>query len=152
MTSSARVTEVTEEEHVDGWDWEQELEEWDEERQELEQARAGGESDEEGVRWQDGNSSGGRVGEQSDITDEWLQQVAEEAERASAIEQAEGRPEGDGGSERSWGKWARTVLSGHIMGAGKAAASSDSCAVACSSKSPYGNSIPDSAARMSTIF
>ena len=53
------------------------------------------------------------MGEQSDIPDEWLgvQQVAEpeEAEIASAIEQAEGRPEGDGGSERSWGGWARTV-------------------------------------------
>ena len=52
---------------------------------------------------------GGGVGEQSDIGDDLLRQMAEEAEATAAIEQAEGCPEGDGGSERSWGGWARSV-------------------------------------------
>ena len=49
------------------------------------------------------------MGEQSDIGDDLLRQMAEEAEATAAIERAEGCPEGDEGSERSWGGWARSV-------------------------------------------
>ena len=58
-----RVTDTVEGEQEEEWDWQQELEEWDEGLQELEQTEAGR------IRM------GGGVGEQSDIGDDLLRRM-----------------------------------------------------------------------------
>ena len=74
----------------EAWDWEREVEEWDNERSRVEEVVEGWEEEverEEGCECE---------GECTSVTDEeWLQRVAEAAE----VEHAVGCPEGDDGGE-----------------------------------------------------
>ena len=79
--------EIDEEE----WDWEREVEEWDNERSRVKEAVE---------EWEEEVEREGRYeceGESANVTDEeWLQRVADAAE----IEHAVGCPEGDNGGEQ----------------------------------------------------